>query len=325
MSDWRERARTQYGDQVDAEMAAYFAEEPLTPDEFDTQMRTNQLEAFRALDPHAHLDEELTMRLVSDSIPDGMLLVGIADPIVRRLQEMIDSLAKAKVQLGLTALSPGSTVLHLKPVYGAPAAPSSADDDSLPADADASSPSENLRASVDRAMQDVIAVIAAAESGEELDAPTGVLAAFDKLVTTLDKISVDVDFGWHASSGTVKRGRLTTAGRRHTQRQMQPRTSSSLRTVSGYISALSAPKGKGRITIRPSILKGSGLLIHIDAEEMTRLHLAFGEWVSIVVERTEHLEPLSGVVTCRDTFRELRDRREEEAEAAAQVGASSEA
>lgn len=307
--DWRQRARERVSAQVEADLQEYFDDgDVLSEDQFDTAMRVNRLRAFQAMDPQARLDEELTLRLMGETLPEGMLLVGVADPILRRLQDMIDALVGTKVQLGLAALSPGSTVLHLRPVYQR-AAPAPAIARERAEFGEDSGERQLGESPADHAMEHILRLVAAAESGEDLHGPPGAIAAFEKLVATLENSAIDVDFGWFASSGLVRRGSLTSQGRTYTQRKMLPQVSRSQHMISGYIRELSAPSGQGRIVIKPSSRKGSTVKIQIDSDQLVSLGLAFGEWVSIRVTREERTDPLTSRVAVSDTFLELQERR----------------
>lgn len=309
--DWRQRARERVGAKVEARMRDLVQEEPLSSDGFDTAMRRNQLQAFQEMDPHANFEEELTLRLMGEEVPKGVLLVGTADPIVRRLQEVVTRAAATKVQLGLVGISPGSTVLHLCPVY--PEAASVNSSDEMP-DTDQRSEvlisedeSESL---VDHAMHELIRLVEAAETGNSLEASPSMLAAFEELVATLDKSGIDVDLGWYSQSGVVRTSRLSSVGRQHTQSRMRPRVRRSIKVIKGYVTELSAPSGQGRLVLKSSITNKRGNKVEIETDELIQLGLAFGEWIEISVTVEEKTDSLTKRSETKNIFHELLSRRQ---------------
>lgn len=331
--DWRERARERVGRRVDARVEEIFAAPPLSSDEMESAIRENQLHAMREVDAEARLTEELTLRLQSPEIPEGLLLPGTADPIVRRLQDFVPSADESKIEFGLVGISAGSTVLHLRPVRRrktapsgdqvqgrsdenehdrAPTLPESEDrlvvGEAGPADAAASSGDE-YGSEVDAAMQQLMRLVEAAEQDTEFVAPRRVLAAFEALVQTLDKQELDVDFGWHADTGRVRTGRLTSRGRAVARRRMQHRVTHHDRTLRGYINELTASGDKGVVVIRssPDRQRGSHR-IQISRADMIRNALAFGERVAMLVDVEERVDPLSGKRSRTFAFKQLLER-----------------
>ena len=308
--DWRQRARERVGVKVEARMRSLMEDEPLTSDEFDTAMRRNQLEALQDVEPSARLEEELTLRLMSEEIPEGLLLVGTADPILRRLQDIITAAASTKVQLGLVGISRGSTVLHLCPVYAeslrtdeVPEAPASIDVTSTLS-------SEEAGSSVDRAMHDLMRLVEAAESGDDLEASPSMLKAFEDLVTTLDKSGIDVDLGWHADTGSVRTSKLTSAGRHHIQSRMRPQVRREIKVIRGFVTEVSAPSGQGRLTVKSSMnQRRGGRKVEIDRSELIDLGLAFGEWIEISVTVEQKIDALTTKRVSKNVFHELIERR----------------
>lgn len=308
---WRDRAREQVGAEVEARFQELLRDEPLTSDELETAMRVNRLTAMQAVEPDARLDEEITIRLISEQIRTGLLMPGTADPILRNLQKAISASADEDIQLGIVGISSGSTVLHVCPVYphgqtGDEPEPDDDQDDDLPGIPVAVPAAES---SLDAAMHQLLELFDAAQNDEPLYAEPEMLEAFEGLVRTLDKSAIDVDFGWHAGTGTVRTGRLTAEGRQYAQRRMQPQIKRSLRTMRGYVSELSAPSGKGRIRLRTSTAGRSGPKIDITTDELIGLGLAFGEWVAVEVTVEERIDPLSRRSTTEYTYHALIERR----------------
>lgn len=307
--DWRERARARVGSKVEARMQELAESEPLSSDAFDTEMRRNKLEAFRSLDPQARLNEELTIRLNGEAILEGLLLPDTADPIMRNLQAMINSVSDTEVKLGLAGISRGSTVLHLCPVYPEQAQISSED---ATAEDDAEIPvlQEVVESPVEVAMRELIRLVDAAETGEALDAAPGMLAPFEALVSALDKRGIDVDLGWYGETGTVRTGKLTAEGRMHAQRSMRPEYKRSIATLTGYVSQLSAPSRGGEIMLKTSMSKERGTKIEITIDELLGLGLKLGEYIEIRVNVEEKRDPLTKKVKTTRSYQELLKRRQ---------------
>jgi hypothetical protein len=336
--EWRQRALKRVGSRVNARVEEVFAEPALSSDELESAIRENRLEVMQAVDPEARLAEELTLRLRGEAIPEGLLLPGTADPIVRKLQALVPSGAEAKVEFGLVGISAGSTVLHLRPVYSRKSPTRNAPEESSSgANENASelameaalesvtpssehrtveSPSDDITlvseysSAVDYAMQQLMQLVEAAERDEEFDAPPQFLAAFEDLVQTLEKNSVDVDFGWQADTGRVRTGRLTARGRAVTQKRMKQQVKRYRKTVRGYVTELRSTGDKAFVAIKASMnRKRGGYRIAIPRDELIRHALAFGEYVVILVNVEERVDPLTGKSSVINDFCELIERR----------------
>ncbi|MEV5724287.1 hypothetical protein AB0N50_00415 [Streptomyces pharetrae] len=118
---WRESRRALLRDDpVAAEAAARLLEEMGTEERDDEEVepdhRAGRLAAVRAYEPGARLDEELRLRLTGRDTEGGALRFQWGDALLNPVENAISVAAGIPVQMELTGISAGSTVVHARPV-----------------------------------------------------------------------------------------------------------------------------------------------------------------------------------------------------------------
>ena len=85
-------------------------------EEVEAEHRASRLAAVRAYEPDARLDEELRIRLTGPDTEGGALRFQWGDALLNPVENAISVAAGTPVQLELTGISAGSTVVHARPV-----------------------------------------------------------------------------------------------------------------------------------------------------------------------------------------------------------------
>ncbi|MFD6996262.1 hypothetical protein ACFWA5_08270 [Streptomyces mirabilis] len=103
-----------------ADIAADLLDEIGTEDrddvEIEAEHRASRLAAAREYAPDARLDEELQLRLTGPDTDGGALRFQWGDALLEPVEHAVSVAARMPVQLELTGISAGSTVVHARPV-----------------------------------------------------------------------------------------------------------------------------------------------------------------------------------------------------------------
>ncbi|NEC31282.1 hypothetical protein G3I20_32940 [Streptomyces sp. SID8111] len=207
---WRERRRALLRDDpAAAETAARLLEDMGTEErdeeEIEAEHRAGRLAAVRAYEPDAHLDEELRLRLTGPDTEGGALRFQWGDALLNPVENAISVAAGTPVQLELTGISAGSTVIHVRPVpSGLPPEPAAME---APPTSAAST-----------GVRTLTRLLAALEAEQDVREWTRLFEPVDTLARALGKYGLDLGMTWYGADGGMRRARLTERGRRHVER-----------------------------------------------------------------------------------------------------------
>lgn len=227
---WRERRRALLGDDpAAAEIAARLLEEMGTEErddeEVEAEHRASRLAAVRAYEPDARLDEELRIRLTGPDTEGGALRFQWGDALLNPVENAISVAAGTPVQLELTGISAGSTVVHARPV------PSVAFSDPPAMDAPATSATST-------GMQMLIRLLGALEAEQDVREWSRLFDAVETLARALSKYKLDLGMTWYGADGDTRRAQLTERGRRYVERLRETRPRDQEIVISGRITEL---------------------------------------------------------------------------------------
>ncbi|MFI6804457.1 hypothetical protein ACIBO6_05495 [Streptomyces luteogriseus] len=226
---WRERRRALWeeGDPAEAERAArllgMLGTEDRDDEEIEADHRAGRLAAAREYAPDARLDEELQLRLTGPETDGGALRFQWGDALLEPVEHMVSVAAGTPVQLELTGISAGSTVVHARPV-AAPAEPETLD---APTTSAASTAFGTLTALLD-----------ALESENDIREWARLFDAVDAVSRALSRYELNLGVTWYDADGHMRRARLTERGRHYVKRLRETRDRDQEITISGRITEL---------------------------------------------------------------------------------------
>lgn len=227
---WRARRRALLGDDpAAADMAARLLEEMGTEDRDDEEIeadhRASRLAAAREYAPDARLDEELQLRLTGPHTEGGALRFEWGDALLHPMETAVSVAAGTPVQLELTGISAGSTVVHARPIASAtPPEPDVLDDPGTSA--------------AGTGMSTLTKLLAALESESDIREWARLFDAVEALSRALSKYRLDLGVTWYGADGGMRRAQLTERGRRYVDRLRETRDRDQEITISGRITEL---------------------------------------------------------------------------------------
>ncbi|MEW2118442.1 hypothetical protein AB0945_25280 [Streptomyces sp. NPDC005474] len=266
---WRQRAL----ERNRAANARFFADQDsadLSEDAYEEELRRHWLEAVRCYDPEAQLHEELVVRLRGESADRGALDFRIGDALLKPLREGVSASARKDVELELTGISRGSTVLHVRATV-----PEIVSEDN-----------ENLgvvdSSITDPAMRDFLKLIDAVEKEQDVRRWERIVPGLDGMVEALDKFDLSMDMRWFSLDGTVRSSRLSRRGKDYVRGLRNIEVQKSRKGISGRITEL---RESGVIKIKTGVSRTSPAYeVRVDPEGLFGMHLELGVTVSFVVE-----------------------------------------
>jgi hypothetical protein len=240
----------------------------------------------RYYDPSASLGQELQLRLTGELAQDGALAFSVGDALLKPLQDSAASLAEFDLELEITGLSRGSTVLHVRPKL--PAAEQVAPD--VPMDSSAA----------DQAMRELLGLVAAAEHEEDLRRWARVLDSMDRFVRALEKYDLGVSMTWLALDGEARMAELTERGRAYYLGLRETSPVSRQRAVSGRVTEL---RESGVVKVKTGTARSAPAYeVRVDLAELMGMHLELGQSVSFLVSEEQEKDRTGQVHATTWTF-----------------------
>ncbi|MFF1297590.1 MULTISPECIES: hypothetical protein [unclassified Streptomyces] len=278
---WRERRRAVLRDDPRAvETAARLLEEMGTEErddeEVEAEHRASRLAAVRAYEPDARLDEELRLRLTGPDTEAGALRFQWGDALLNPVENAISVAAGTPVQLELTGISAGSTVVHARPVTSVVLSEPPAMD--APATSATSS-----------GMQLLTRLLAALEAEQDVREWSRLFDAVDTLARALGKYELDLGVTWYGADGDMRRARLTERGRRYVERLRETRPRDQEITISGRITEL---RESGWVKVKTGTARNAPAYdVHFEEpEELLRMRPGLGDNVHFRVRFRQRLD-----------------------------------
>ncbi|MGW4429330.1 hypothetical protein [Streptomyces tendae] len=266
---WRERRRAGLrNDPGAAETAARLLEEMGTEErndeEIEAEHRANRLAAVRAYEPDARLDEELRLRLTGPDTEGGALRFQWGDALLNPVENAISVAAGTPVQLELTGISSGSTVVHARPVAIAlPAGPPAME--------------APVTSATSTGMRTLTHLLTALEAEQDVREWSRLFDAVDALARALGKYELDLGVTWYGADGDMRRARLTGRGRRYVERLREPsRPRDQEMIISGRITEL---RESGWVKVKTGTSRNASAYdVHFDEpEELLRMRPGLGD------------------------------------------------
>ncbi|WNZ10093.1 hypothetical protein [Streptomyces sp. 11x1] len=281
---WRERRRALLGDDpAEAERAARLLDELGTDDrddeEIEAEHRASRLAAAREYAPDARLDEELQLRLTGPETDGGALRFQWGDALLEPVEHMVSVAAGTPVQLELTGISTGSTIVHARPVTSRT---ESADPDAIdvPATSAASTGLGTLTTLLD-----------ALEAEHDIRAWARLFDAVEAVSRALGRYELDLGVTWYDAEGQMSRARLTERGRRYVKRLRETNDLDQEITISGRITEL---RESGIVKVKTGTAKNAPAfeVRFEEPEELLRMRPGLGDNVHFLVRFRQQLDSL---------------------------------
>ncbi|MEW2113830.1 hypothetical protein AB0945_01305 [Streptomyces sp. NPDC005474] len=284
---WRERRRALLRDDPGAaENTARLLDEMGIEDRDDEEIeadhRSSRLAAVREYAPDAWLDEELQLRLTGPDTEGGALRFQWGDALLDPVEHAVSVAAGTPVQLELTGVSTGSTVVHARPVYPSvsprPAALNTQDALDAPATSAAS-----------MGLSTLTELLAALESEADIREWARLFDAVEALSRALGKHGLDLGVTWYGADGSMRRARLTERGRGYVERLREPRNRDQEITISGRITEL---RESGWVKVKTGTAKNSPAydVRFEEPEELLRMRPGLGDNVHFRVRFRQGLD-----------------------------------
>ncbi len=275
---WRERRRALLGD--DPAAAARFLDEMGAEDRDDEEVegehRASRLAAAREYAPRACLDEELRLRLTGPDTEGGALRFQWGDALLHPMEAALSAAAGTPVQLELTGISAGSTVVHARPVAGAV----SAGPDTLDA---------SVTSSASTGMSALTELLRALEAESDVREWSRLLDAVELLSRALGKYRLDLGLTWYDADGGTRRAQLTDRGRRYVERLRETRDRDQDMVISGRITEL---RESGWVKVKAGTAKNAQAydVRFEEPEELLRMRPGLGDNVHFRVRFRQRLD-----------------------------------
>lgn len=268
-TSWRQRA-LERNREANARFFADQDSEHLTEDAYEEELRRHWLEAVRHYDPAAQLHEELVVRLRGEAADRGALDFRIGDALLKPLKEGVSAAARKEVELELTGISRGSTVLHVRP--SVPEIVSEDGEDLTVVDSSVADP----------AMRDLLKLVDAAEQEQDVRRWERIVPGLDGIVEALDKFDLSMDMRWFSLDGTVRSSHLSRRGKEYVRSLRDAEVQKSRMGITGRITEL---RESGVVKIKTGVSRTSSAYeVRVDPESLIGMHLELGMTVSFVVE-----------------------------------------
>ncbi|MBQ0828724.1 hypothetical protein [Streptomyces tagetis] len=287
---WRERRRALRGDDPDAAANArrlleQMGTEDRDDDEVEADHRASRLAAVREYAPSAHLDEELRLRLTGPDTEGGALRFQWGDALLDPVEKAVSAAAGTPVQLELTSLSMGSTVIHARPV----AVPQTPDEPVL---------TGRATSATSTGMQTLTRLLDALESEGDVREWARLFDSVDAMARALDKYALELDVTWYDANGGTRSARLGRRGREYVGRLRETRPRDQELTISGRITEL---RESGWVKVKTGTAKNAPAYdVHFEEPEvLLRMRPGLGDNVHFRVRFRQRLDAV-GIARATD-------------------------
>lgn len=277
---WRELRRAHLGDEQAAEIAARLLEEMGIEDrddeEIEAEHRASRLAAAREYDPEARLDEELQLRLTGPDTEAGALRFQWGDSLLHPVEAALSAAAGTPLQLELTGISAGSTVIHARPVAPV-ASPESHTMDAPTASA------------ASMGMSTLTKLLIALESEHDIREWAKLFDSVETLSRALSKYSLDLGVTWYSADGSMRRAQLTQRGRDYVERLRETRDRDQVMVISGRITEL---RESGWVKVKTGTAKNAYAydVRFEEPDELLRMRPGLGDNVHFRVRFRQRLD-----------------------------------
>lgn len=274
-ASWRQRA-LERNREANRQFFADLEDPPSSDDAYEEELRRNWLEAARYYDPQATLSEELTVRLRGEAADQGALDFRVGDALLRPLRDGVTAAARKNVELELTGLSRGSTVLHVRPKV------ERSEEETTLSRVDSST--------ADPAIRDLLKLVDAVENERDVRRWERIIPGLDGVVHALDKFDLSMEMRWRSLDGTVRSSSLSSRGKSYMRRLRELKTYRSRLAVAGTITEL---RMSGLVKVKTGTTRrAKAYEVHIEQDDLMAMHLELGMTVSFLVEEVKRTDQL---------------------------------
>ncbi|AXL90389.1 hypothetical protein C4J65_20475 [Streptomyces sp. CB09001] len=244
-------------------------------DAIEADHRASRLAAAREYEPNARLDEELRLRLTGPDTGSGALRFQWGDALLDPVERAVSAAARTPVQLELTGLSAGSTVIHARPV-------SAHATDEAVLDVPATSATST-------GMHAFTRLLDALESEEDVQEWSRLFDSVDAVARALDKYALNLDVTWYDANGGVRSARLSERGRHFVARLRETQPRDQELTISGRITEL---RESGWVKVKTGTAKNAPAYdVHFEEPEaLLRMRPGLGDNVHFRVRFRQSLD-----------------------------------
>ncbi|WP_217383922.1 hypothetical protein [Streptomyces sp. NK08203] len=269
-TSWRQRA-LERNREANRQFFAELEEDHQNPDSREEELRRFWLEAARHYDSTATLDEELTVRLKGDTADRGALDFRIGDALLKPLRDGVSAAARKDVELELTGLSQGSTVLHVRP--------KTAESMELQGQEDLASVDSSV---ADPAIRDLLKLVDAAENERDVRQWERMIPGLDGVVEALDKFDLSMEMRWRSLDGAVRSSSLSGRGKGYVRNLRNVALYKSQSVITGRITEL---REAGLVKVKTGLSRRSTAYeVRVERDNLIEMHLELGMMVSFVVQ-----------------------------------------
>ncbi|MFF8591794.1 hypothetical protein ACF061_10140 [Streptomyces sp. NPDC015220] len=281
---WRERRRELLRDDPgEAERAAHLlgrlGTEDRNDEEIEAEHRANRLAAAREYAADARLDEELQLRLTGPDTDGGALRFQWGDALLEPVEHMVSAAAGTPVQLELTGISAGSTVVHARPV-------TTRADGFEPEAIDAPATS-----AASTGLGTLTTMLDALESERDIREWARLFDAVEAVSRALSRYDLDLGVTWYDANGRMRRARLTERGRSYVRRLRETKDRDQEIIISGRITEL---RESGLVKVKTGTAKNSPAyeVRFEEPEELVRMRPGLGDNVHFRVRFRQQLDSM---------------------------------
>ncbi|AXQ55682.1 hypothetical protein [Streptomyces koyangensis] len=269
-TSWRQRA-LERNREANRQFFAELEEDHQDPDSREEELRRFWLEAARHYDSSATLDEELTVRLKGDAVDRGALDFRIGDALLKPLRDGVSAAARKDVELELTGISQGSTVLHVRPKI--------TESTELQGQEDLASVDSSV---ADPAIRDLLKLVDAAENERDVRQWERMIPGLDGVVEALDKFDLSMEMRWRSLDGAVRSSSLSGRGKGYVRNLRNVDLYKSQSVITGRITEL---REAGLVKVKTGLSRRSTAYeVRVERDNLIDMHLELGMTVSFVVQ-----------------------------------------
>ncbi|WP_329028370.1 MULTISPECIES: hypothetical protein [unclassified Streptomyces] len=275
-SSWRRRMRAARAQDPDA--TARLLDELGTEDrdaaEIEADHRMSRLEAMREYQPGATLQEELRLRLSGPEAERGALRFQWGNALLDPVERAVSKAAGTPVELEVTGLSRGSTVVHARPVVSV--AP---DPESL---------GGPVPTAADKGVRAFAQLLTALEEENDVREWAQLFDSVDALSKALDRLQLNLGLTWYAADGGVRQADLTQRGVQYAKRLQATRDDDQEFTISGHITEL---RSSGVVKVKSGVAQNATAYdVRVEPDQLFRMRLVLGDNVHFRVRFRRKLD-----------------------------------
>ncbi|GGT48011.1 hypothetical protein P6B95_19145 [Streptomyces atratus] len=277
-SIWRQRMRAARAQ--DPEATARLLDELGTEERSDTEIeadhRRSRLEAMQEYQPGATLQEELCLRLTGPEAEGGALRFQWGNALLDPVEKAVSKAAGTPVELEVTGLSRGSTVVHARPV--------------LSVSPDTGTLGGPAPTAADKGVRTFVRLLTALEDESDVREWAQLFDSVDALSGALERFRLNLGLTWYAADGGMRQASLTQRGVEYAKRLQSTRDDDQEFTISGRVTEL---RSSGVVKVKSGLAQNAPAHdVRVEPEQLVRMRLALGDNVHFRVRYRRKLDAI---------------------------------